>query len=67
MLTKRDSEEYKETKEFKYENLILNLRKILNKYQLKVLELKQQRDIYRSKYKKAAKKLPWLYVVSDII
>jgi hypothetical protein len=58
MLTKRDSEEYKETKEFKYENLILNLRKILNKYQLKVLELKQQRDIYRSKYKKAAKKLP---------
>jgi hypothetical protein len=31
------------------------------------LELKQQRDIYRSKYKKAAKKLPWLYLVPDII
>lgn len=56
MLTKRESEENKESKDEKYETIIFKLKNILNKYQIKVTELKEQRDYYRSKYKKAIKK-----------
>jgi len=40
MLTKRDLEDCKEPKELKYQNLISTLKKILNKYQIRVSELK---------------------------
>jgi hypothetical protein len=36
MLTKRESEEKKDSKEEKYENLIFKLKGVLNKYQIKI-------------------------------